>query len=103
MATIRQRNNSYYVIYTYFDETGTRKQKWETFKSISEARNRQKEVEYKKQIGSLIIPKCKTLDELLNEYIELYGKMKWSMSTYNANKALIQHYISPKIGHMKND
>lgn len=101
MATIRQRNNSYYVIYTYFDETGARKQKWETFKSMTEAKNRQKEVEYKKQFGSLIIPKCKTLDELLNEYIELYGKMKWSMSTYNANKALIQHYISPKIGHMK--
>lgn len=56
---------------------------------------------YKEQIGTFLVPKCKTLDELLKEYVDLYGKAKWSLSTYEANVALIEHYISPKIGTMK--
>jgi integrase len=101
MATIIQKNKSYCVVFSYSDEKGKRKQKWETFKSIAEAKKRLKEVEYKEQIGTFIVPKCKTLDELLKEYVDLYGKAKWSLSTYESNTSLIEHYISPKIGSMK--
>ena len=47
MATIIRKNKKYCVVYSYRDEAGKRKQKWETFKSMSEAKARQREVEYK--------------------------------------------------------
>lgn len=46
MATIIRKNKKYCVVYSYRDEAGKRKQKWETFKSMSEAKARQREVEY---------------------------------------------------------
>lgn len=58
MATIIRKNKKYCVVYSYRDEAGKRKQKWETFKSMSEAKARQREVEYKELSGTLIIPKC---------------------------------------------
>ena len=101
MATIIQKNNSYCVVYWYLDEDEKRKQKWESFKNMTEAKKRKKEVEYQEQLGTFIVPKCKTLDELLREYVDLYGKSKWALSTFESNVALIEHYISPKIGSMK--
>ena len=32
-----------------------------------------KEIEYKKEMGSFVVRKCKTLDELITEYVALYG------------------------------
>ena len=58
-------------------------------------------VEYKQEIGALVIPECKTLNDLLTEYISLYGKNKWAMSTYQGNVATIEHYIKPMLGDMK--
>lgn len=101
MATIIQKNKSYCVVYAYLDENEKRKQKWETFKTMAEAKKRKKEIEYKEQIGTFLVPKCKTLEELLKEYVDLYGKSKWSISTYESNSALIEHYILPRIGNMK--
>ena len=48
-----------------------------------------------------MIHKCQTIDELLNEYVALYGKATWSISMYTSNIALMKHYISPIIGSMK--
>ena len=101
MAAIRQRNKSFYVIYTYEDEDGNPKQKWESFKTMAEAKTRKKEIEYKESVGTFVVPKCKTLNDLLDEYIVLYGKTKWALSTYRSNVALIDHYIRPKMGSMK--
>jgi len=101
MATIIQKNKSYCVVYSYFEEDGKRKQKWESFKNMGDAKKRLKEVEYKEQIGTFVVPQCKTLDELLKEYVDLYGKEKWALSTYTSNVALIRNYVSPKIGTMK--
>ena len=101
MASIIQKGKSYYVVYSYQGDDGKRKQKWECFKTSAEAKKRQAEVAYKDQNGTLFVPKCRTLDELLDEYINLYGKTKWSLSTYSSNVALIGHYIRPKIGTMK--
>lgn len=68
---------------------------------MSEAKARQREVEYKELSGTLIIPKCITLAELLDEYVNLYGKTKWALSTYEANTSLIRNYIVPQIGDTK--
>ena len=41
----------------------------------------EKEIEYKKEMGSFVVRKCKTLDELITEYVALYGKENWALST----------------------
>ena len=102
MASIVQRNNRYNVVYLYDDEaTGKRKQKWESFKTMADVKRRKAEIEYRQEMGTMVIHQCKTVDELLKEYVALYGKTTWSMSVYGSNTALIEHYISPIIGSMK--
>ena len=101
MASIVKRRDRFCVVYLYTDAKGNRKQKWETFKTQAEAKARQKEIEYKEQIGTFVIPQCSTLDDLLKEYVALYGKNTWAMSTYSSNVGLIKNYISPFIGNMK--
>ena len=101
MASIKKRNNKYCVVYRYIDADGVKKQKWESYKTLTEAKTRQKEVEYKERIGTFVIPQCKTLNELLTEYINLYGKNTWALSTYSSNLSTIDNYIRPLIGDMK--
>ena len=75
MASIRERNGKFNVIYSYTNEKGERKQKWETYETKAEAKRRKKEIEYKKERGSFVVRKCKTLDELITEYVALYGNL----------------------------
>ena len=88
MASIRERNGKFNVIYSYTNEKGERKQKWETYETKAEAKRRKKEIEYKKEMGSFVVRKCKTLDELITEYVALYGKENWALSTYEGNVSL---------------
>ena len=101
MASIVKRNNRYCVVYTYKHTNGTLKQKWETFTDLADAKNRKKEVEYKESVGTFVAPQCRTLKDLLTEYVALYGKTKWALSTYQSNNALISNHIIPLIGSMK--
>lgn len=101
MASIVERKKRFYVVYMYNDEKGARKQKWESFTTYADARRRKAEVEYREQMGSLVIPQCHTMHDLLQEYVSMYGKNKWALSTYQANISLIEHYIEPFIGDMK--
>jgi len=101
MATVKERKGKYVVIYDYKDENGKRRQKWETYKTRAEARRRKKQIEFKQQEGTFVIPKCRNLQELLQEYITLYGKDKWALSTYAQNEALIRNYILPLVGKTK--
>ncbi len=82
MASIVKRNNRYCVVYTYKHTNGTLKQKWETFTDLADAKNRKKEVEYKESVGTFVAPQCRTLKDLLKEYVTLYGRTKWALSTY---------------------
>lgn len=101
MASIIQRRKRFIVVYQYDDEDGKRKQKWETFKTHDEAKRRKSEIEYRQELGKLVVPKCHTLEELLKEYVALYGKTTWSISAYQSNTGLIKHYIDPVIGDLK--
>ena len=101
MATIRKRNDKYCVIYSFKDDKGNKKQKWETYQTRAEALKRKREIEYKQSFGNLVVPNCKTLKELLEEYVKLYGRDKWALSTYEGNLSIINNYILPMIGDMK--
>lgn len=43
----------------------------------------------------------RTVRELMKDYVELYGVNKWSVSSYNKQIRLIEHYINPIIGDYK--
>ena len=96
MASIVKRNNRYCVVYTYKHTNGTLKQKWETFTDLADAKNRKKEVEYKESVGTFVAPQCRTLKDLLKEYVTLYGRTKWALSTYQSNTALISNPASER-------
>ena len=101
MASIISRKDKFCVVYPYTDATGKKHQKWETFPTMEDAKKRKTEIEYKQITSSFTIPECTTLSELLDEYVELYGKTKWSISMYTSNMGLIRNYIKPQIGNVK--
>ena len=45
MASIVERRGRFCVVYSYKDKNGKRRQKWETYKTMSEAKKRKKEIE----------------------------------------------------------
>ncbi len=58
-------------------------------------------MEYEQENGSFVVPEAKTVSELLEEYVSVYGVNTWAMSTYEAKKSLIYNYINPMIGDMQ--
>ena len=86
---------------TYTDENGNKRQKWETFETNAEAKKRKLQVEYEQESGTFIPPSAKTVNDLLDEYMSIYGVNTWAMSTYESRKSLIANYIRPLIGDMK--
>lgn len=101
MASIVKRKNKFAVVYNYIDENGNKRQKWESFNTNAEAKKRKTQVEYEQDNGTLIIPQAKTVSELLEEYVSIYGVNTWAMSTYEARRSLISNYINPIIGDMQ--
>lgn len=101
MASIVKRKNRYSVVYSYTDEVGVKRQKWETFATNAEAKKRKLQVEFEQETGTFIVPTAKTVSDLLEEYMSIYGVNTWAMSTYEARRGLIFNYINPIIGDMK--
>lgn len=101
MASIVKRKNRFSVVYSYTDESGAKRQKWETFATNAEAKKRKVQVEFEQETGSFIAPTAKTVSDLLEEYTAIYGVSTWAMSTYEARRSLIFNYITPLIGDMK--
>jgi len=101
MASIVKRKSKYSVVYTYTDDKGEKRQKWETFATNAEAKRRKAEVEFQQESGTLVIPEAKTVKELLEDYTSIYGVNTWAMSTYEARRSLIFNYINPIIGDVK--
>lgn len=103
MASIVKRDSGKYaVVINYTDPNGVRKQKWETFDTKREAKAYKEKVEYSKSAGlPVVLPTAKTVEELMDDFVENYGREKWSHSNYARSKSLIQNYIIPYIGKMK--
>ena len=100
MASIQKRGKKHAVVYTYTDQEGQKRQKWETFNTKAEARKRKSAVEAELDNGTFIPPNTTTVESFLNEFVELYGEKRWGLSIYASNTALINNYINPLIGNL---
>ncbi|MCL2670409.1 MAG: site-specific integrase [Clostridiales bacterium] len=101
MASIVKRKSKYAVVYFYDDEQGEKRQKWETWGTLKEAKKRKAQIELKQASGTFVRPSLKTVSDLLYDFVELYGVSKWALSTFDGKKALIDNYINPIIGDVK--
>ena len=68
MASIVKRKKKYSVVYTYTDENGNKRQKWETFDTNADAKKRKTHKEYEQQNRTYIFPTATTVADLLEEY-----------------------------------
>ena len=98
MASIQKRGKKYAVIYSYIDNLGKRRQKWETVTTKKEARIRKDQIESEMSRGTFVPPSTITVRDFLKDYVEIYGKKKWGLSAYANTCKLIEHYINPLIG-----
>ncbi|MCQ2442568.1 MAG: site-specific integrase [Oscillospiraceae bacterium] len=86
----------------------------ETFDSEEEANLRIAQIMLEKKRGTLLPPahlvdpdanpdlarETMTVEQLMTEYVSLYGLNKWSESTLSSNQHRIEHYILPYIGQL---
>ena len=88
MASIVHRNDRFLVVHYEYDEvSGKRKQKWETYRTLADAKRRKAEIEHRQELGVMNVPTCKTVADLLKEYVSLYGTTTWSLSVYSLKHA----------------
>lgn len=92
MASIVKRKSKYSVVYICVDESGIKRQKWESFSYHAEAKKRKAQIEFQQSTGTFVMPTAKTVKELLNDYVSIYGVNTWSMSTYEGHKSIIDNY-----------
>ena len=102
MASIVQRGSSYSVVY-YTKENGIRKQTWESFRTEKDALHRKYVVEHSQQVKKELAHRPQTVEQLIQEYVWLYGRSKWSLSMYTSSWGLIQNYINPYFGSVRLD
>ena len=101
MASIIKRKKAYSVVYSYTDERGETKQKWETCHSHKEALKRKAEIENQQFNGTFLPPNKQTVSSFLEDFVRTYGVNKWGVSMYDSNTAIIANYINPIIGDME--
>lgn len=101
MASIQKKGESFYVVYRHKQTNGTYKQIWEKTQNYADAKRRKAEIENSMNTGSYIPPSSQTVDEFLQDFVNIYGEQKWALSTYKSNTSLIRNYISPILGKMK--
>ena len=98
MASIAKRGKSYCVIYSYVNEQGETKQKWESFKTHKEAKVRKQTIEYEIMTGMFVAPKELTVEEFMDDFVRLYGEQRWSLGMYTGTVSTIRNYVNPIIG-----
>ena len=54
MASIVKRRKKFSVVYSYVDERGEKRQKWETFLTMADAKKRKNEIETQQDDGGLM-------------------------------------------------
>lgn len=97
MASIVQRKKSYSVVYIYRNEEGHRKQKWETYHTYKAALKRKLEIENPIEFLNQKT-QVRTINDLLDEYVELHGQLHWSYSTYDNRVRWLDNYVRPFLG-----
>lgn len=55
----------------------------------------------KLKTANYIVPAAKTVKDLLDDYVSIYGVNTWALSTYEGHKSIIDNYIVPIIGDVK--
>ena len=98
MSKIIKRGNKFY--FRFFEVKGG-KPKGFSFDTKKGAEKKLRELEYKKEHGTLIPTSTRTVSELLEKFCEEYGGEKWSASMYGSQMSLIKNYINPLIGRWK--
>lgn len=101
MASVIKRKKSYSVIYSYVDEHGETRQKWETWHTYKEAMRRKAEIENQQNEGTFLPPSNQTVADFLYDFVSTYGVKKWSVSMYDSQTGLIANYINPIIGDLE--
>lgn len=101
MASIIKRKKSYSVVYTYENERGETKQKWETYHSHKDAQKRKAEIENQQFNGVFIPPSKQIVADFMEDFVRTYGVNNWDVSTFDRNTGLIANYINPLIGHLE--
>ena len=101
MASIIKRKKAYSVVYSYTDEGGETKQKWETCHTHKEALKRKAEIENQQFNGTFLPPNKTTVESFLEDFVRTYGVNKWGVSMYDSNTAIIANYVNPIIGDME--
>lgn len=101
MASIIKRKKAYSVVYSYTDEGGETKQKWETCHTHKEALKRKAEIENQQFNGTFLPPNKTTVESFLEDFVRTYGVNKWDVSMYDSNTAIIANYVNPIIGDME--
>ena len=75
MASIVKRKKKFSVVYTYTDENGVKRQRWETFDTNAEAKKRKTQVEFQQNTGTFIPPVAKTFERASRRiYVDLWSK-----------------------------
>lgn len=101
MASIVERGKSYSIVYMTTIQ-GCRKQKWETYHTKAEAERRKQILDLCQQTKRRKEhEEVETISHLMERYVALYGKTKWSLSTYQSNCGLIRNYILPLLGNIR--
>lgn len=104
--SIRKRGNCYQVVYRC---PGEKSPRTESFHSEDEALIREMQIKLAKKSGTFKPPariakgitvqrKDITVEELMKEYVMVYGLKKWGNSFYSTNLGLMKNYIIPYIG-----
>lgn len=101
MASIIKRKKAYSVVYSYIDERGETKQKWETCYTHKDALRRKAEIENQQFNGTFLPPSKQTVESFLEDFVRTYGEKKWGVSMYDSNTSIIANYVNPIIGNME--
>ena len=91
MASIQKRKDKYNVVYYYTDKYGKQKQKWESFRTLREARKRKAEVELQQANRTFIAPSTTTLNEFWPTYVDLYDAINGQYLLWKRIRPYLQH------------